>query len=715
MKSIKRALSLCGHSIVGDGGAVKSAKGIFASVVSVTIYDPNYNEYDQINNELNSEYNLKSDQNSTDLNQINSEKSNENSNEKVTDNKLNRFNKINKINKKIMPFTICIPDPLKFEKLMKKEEELWIRAEKKDLLLIETWNLLNEENKLKNTENNGDIKSSANQNSDENGQKKEDVDEIIKINHTDKMMQNLQIKNEDDGMKIVNEYENANQNKETMDRENSNETVVMNNNGLKPSPLSRFSTLTNMRQAVTSGMPVEYVLGQGMFFGIEFNVDENVMVPRKASEILINGALENVFDGTNFNFFYFNSDKLSKINGHDEVENQGSGEFLKNIDVKNVENENENGGKEVEKEVVLRVLDIGTGSGCLLLSYINQCNLNASKNKSEKQKQQQQQQQQQTNAIDKNVIENNFTNTRKFDQIRVFGTGVDISPEALNVAKKNSKKLGLEDQTFFSILDFKNLKDLVPNICQPEGEGDGEGEGETLDLTNSVENTSENENKTEYENNKNKNEIKNGFKIQDPIFSEGPYNIILCNPPYSSKRDRSRLSIACREHEPSLALYAPEGPLGSYRVLAVSMKEAEEKYENNRNYQKNQYEIKVVSEMNAVHTDGRDNNEGDQSGSGSGDSVDADVSTVYGLFAQDAFLFLEVGHGLHTSVIKIFSTLPFLVFIKCLKDEKDIDRCLVFRYVGGSQERNIEQKKWDEKKLFKRVEEEIKGQEEKNG
>ena len=130
-------------------------------------------------------------------------------------------------------------------------------------------------------------------------------------------------------MKIVNEYENANQNKETMDRENSDETVEMNNNGFKPSPLSRFSTLTNMRQAVTSGMPVEYVLGQGMFFGIEFNVDENVMVPRKASEILINGALENVFDGTNFNFFYFNSDKLSKINGHDEVENQGSGEFLK--------------------------------------------------------------------------------------------------------------------------------------------------------------------------------------------------------------------------------------------------------------------------------------------------------------------------------------------------------------------------------------------------
>ena len=131
LKSIKRALSLCGHSIVGDGGAVKSAKGIFASVVSVTIYDPNYNEYDQINNELNSEYNLKSDQNSTDLNQINSEKSNENSNEKVTDNKLNRINRVNKINKKIMPFTISIPDPLKFEKLMKKEEELWIRAEKK--------------------------------------------------------------------------------------------------------------------------------------------------------------------------------------------------------------------------------------------------------------------------------------------------------------------------------------------------------------------------------------------------------------------------------------------------------------------------------------------------------------------------------------------------------------------------------------------------------
>lgn len=51
-----------------------------------------------------------------------------------------------------------------------------------------------------------------------------------------------------------------------------------------------------------------------------------------------------------------------------------------------------------------------------------------------------------------------------------------------------------------------------------------------------------------------------------------------------------------------------------------------------------------------------------------------------GLFNKNGFLILEVGHGQDKPVIGFFKELPFLRFVRGLKDHKDIVRCLVFQY-----------------------------------
>lgn len=97
-------------------------------------------------------------------------------------------------------------------------------------------------------------------------------------------------------------------------------------------------------------IPLQHILGETGFMGLTFLVNENVLCPRPDTEILVEEVLKYLHDG-------------------------------------------------------MRILDIGTGSGCILLSllhYSNDCR----------------------------------------------GTGLDISGEALQVAGENAKRLGIEGADF---------------------------------------------------------------------------------------------------------------------------------------------------------------------------------------------------------------------------------------------------------------------------
>lgn len=155
-----------------------------------------------------------------------------------------------------------------------------------------------------------------------------------------------------------------------------------------------------------SRIPLQHITGQQEFMGLTFKVNEHTLIPRQDTEILVEEAMRYLGDGT-------------------------------------------------------RILDLCTGSGCILLSllkYSNECQ----------------------------------------------GVGVDISEEALTVARENADILGLQ-------ADFRQ-SDLFEKV-------------------------------------------------------EGKFDMIVSNPPYIETAVIDTLMPEVREHEPMLALDGKEDGLYFYRKI----------------------------------------------------------------------------------------------------------------------------------------------------
>ena len=625
LKSIKRALSLCGHTVVGDGGAVKSAKGIFAAVVKVTIFDPDYCE--QYRSQRQHE------------NQHHSNQALSGADGDVT------------TRSKYEPIIISVEDPKKFQKLLGKEQELWERSEDRDQVLISAWNQ-NQKNEIAVIEDNnidGSYKGSSVDSDlmDNRFLKAEDTEgfqnDFIRCHLGDSLL--------DPGSNKTNDYYSSK--KETANDRHQSKVK------------SQFSSLESMRDALSSGMPVEYVLGEARFCGLDFTVDSNVMVPRKSSEILVYQAtsfLSNICPPI------VRTDSMIKCtadlgsNSGIEIADRGSSSrialnYIRDQDQHQHQHQHQHQDRDQDQHQHqhqdqdqdrdrdrdrdregVRVLDIGTGSGCLLLSSM-------------KKYIQEQEQNYQCLHKEHSLLyhEKNFLPFPPF-HCNISGVGIDISPEALTVAAANSIKLGLENNAIFKVLDFANLSDLVPTLISTEPDPELTDSNISIEKSNNVvkgkSEISFFEGKTDTDTNADSfPRIKQEAEEHSLGFS-GPYDVILCNPPYSSRREKSRLSVACREHEPSLALFSPLGPLAAYRILATSLREAEEKYQLNRIHSK---------QLNSL---------------------------CFGLFALDAHIILEVGHGQDVPVRKLFDKLQFLTFVRGEKDHKGIDRCLIYRYLG---------------------------------
>ena len=119
---------------------------------------------------------------------------------------------------------------------------------------------------------------------------------------------------------------------------------------LNDGQLSDFKNLIEKRK---KGEPIAYLINKKEFWNNEFFVNKDVLIPRPDTELIIEEVL-----------------KIYSKNTH------------------------------------LQVLDIGTGSGCILLSILKE---------------------------------------RKY----FYGTGIDISKESINVSKFNAKKLNLENRAKF--------------------------------------------------------------------------------------------------------------------------------------------------------------------------------------------------------------------------------------------------------------------------
>ena len=155
-------------------------------------------------------------------------------------------------------------------------------------------------------------------------------------------------------------------------------------------------------------VPLQHLTGEQDFMGLQFHVNEHVLIPRQDTEILVEEAMKYLHEN-------------------------------------------------------MRVLDMCTGSGCILLSLIHYSN-------------------------------------------DCTGVGVDVSEQAIHVAKENASLLGLNDRVKFI---HSNLFEEV----------------------------------------------------------EGRYDLIVSNPPYIATEEIEKLMPEVRDHEPRMALDGTEDGLYFYRKI----------------------------------------------------------------------------------------------------------------------------------------------------
>lgn len=176
------------------------------------------------------------------------------------------------------------------------------------------------------------------------------------------------------------------------------------------------------------GEPFQYITGECEFMSLTFKVNPSVLIPRSDTELLAEAAL-------------FSLGCQTPFVSHDLFR--------------------------VPKQGVRRVLDVGTGSGCLAVTI-----------------------------------------ARYVRDVRV--DALDISEKALETARQNAELNGVSSFIHFIRADF----------------------------------------------------------LKDAGFAEQPYDLIVSNPPYISREDRTGLMASVEKFEPELALFADDGGLSFYRRLA---------------------------------------------------------------------------------------------------------------------------------------------------
>jgi len=215
----------------------------------------------------------------------------------------------------------------------------------------------------------------------------------------------------------------------------SREEILINlNNKINKSQKNKFSFYLNKRR---NNNPISYILGFKFFWKYKFYINKSTLIPRPESEHLIEQALKFIPNGKSIN-----------------------------------------------------ILDIGTGSGCLIISLLK-------------------------------------------ERFKCLATAIDISKEALKVAKFNAKLHHLENKIKFLNIDIDK-------------------------------------------------------------FNANKYDLIISNPPYINKVDLNRLDDDVRLYEPKLALYG--GTTGfeeikkiivnSYKLLKFNGKLIIEIGYNQKNYTK---------------------------------------------------------------------------------------------------------------------------------
>eukprot|EP01041_Mallomonas_annulata_P001020 gene1021-2003_t len=201
--------------------------------------------------------------------------------------------------------------------------------------------------------------------------------------------------------------------------------------------------------------------------------------------------------------------------------------------------------------------------------------------------------------------------------VRATGVGIDISEGALEVARANAAALNLSSSTSFIQMSFSDMWKLTPSPT-------------AIDRIL----------------------IQHNYKV--------PFDVIMCNPPYSCRHERGRLSRCRTLYEPPLALFAPNHPMDCYKDIAVALK----------NLFLADYTTTTISLLATDNIMSLSCDDTEQKGLYTASPISTTAYRVNeSLLSVGGSLVLEVGHGQVDAVKEIFASLrPFLVFKNSYRD-----------------------------------------------
>ena len=201
----------------------------------------------------------------------------------------------------------------------------------------------------------------------------------------------------------------------------------------------------------TNREPLQYILGSQVFMGLDFEVNEHVLIPRQDTENLV--------------------EEVNKIIEAMKAERAREGDV---------------GANDADKNQDIDILDMCTGSGCIIISLV---------------------------AMNEGV----------------YGTAVDLSREAISVARRNAMNNSVTDRVEFYV------GDLFDGITE----------------------------------HKEQKVVRAGLSCTKYGPARQTFDIIVSNPPYIPTAEIAKLMPEVGDFEPMMALDGDEDGLRFYRQIAV--------------------------------------------------------------------------------------------------------------------------------------------------
>lgn len=208
--------------------------------------------------------------------------------------------------------------------------------------------------------------------------------------------------------------------------------------------------------------PLQYILGSQVFMGLDFEVNEHVLIPRQDTENLVEEV-----------------NKIIKQMKTDKIDREEKSD-LDAVDATN------SGVRDVGRGSDIDILDMCTGSGCIIISLV---------------------------AMNEGV----------------YGTAVDLSREAISVARRNAINNSVTDRVEFYV------GDLFDGITE----------------------------------HKEQKVVRAGLSCTKYGPARQTFDIIVSNPPYIPTAEIAKLMPEVGDFEPMMALDGDEDGLRFYRQIAA--------------------------------------------------------------------------------------------------------------------------------------------------